>query len=132
MIVQTPLELLDLLKKQRKDLGISAALLASLAGVSPKFISQLENGKESIEIDSLLKVIQALGVSIPILAAPSETGKQIHLQRITLGMDQRTAAGLCNVSPKYLSNLENGYPKKRLNKLFDVLNGLGISIEVCL
>ncbi|GEM_PF-3965530 len=105
-------------------------MLASSANVSMKFLSQLENGKETVEVDSLLKVAHALGLNIPVLFDPVQTGAIVSAKRKVLGLDQITAAALCNVSPRYFSAIENGKPRKRLNKLFDVLNAFGIDVEV--
>jgi transcriptional regulator with XRE-family HTH domain len=109
---------------------INGAMLATSANVSPKFISQLENGKETVEVDSLVKVAHALGMNIPVLFNPARTGAIVTAKRKELGLDQITGAALCNVSPRFLSTIENGKPKKRLNKLFDVLKGFGIDVEV--
>lgn len=130
MRIETSQDLLSLLADCRRLTGIDASILATSANVSPKFISQLENGKESVEVDSLVKVARALGLNIPLLYDPERTGGLIKKKRQELGLDQITGAALCNVSPRFLSTIENGKPKKRLNKLFDVLTGFGIVIEV--
>jgi len=130
MNIRTVQELLDLIAKCRLSVGIDAAMLATSANVSPKFISQLENGKETVEVDSLIKVARALGMNIPVLFDPVHAGTLVKAKRLALELDQITGAALCNVSPRFLSTIENGKPKKRLNKLFDVLKGFGIDVEV--
>ncbi len=130
MIIQSANELLTFIANYRRSSGVDSAMLATSANVSPKFISQLENGKTTVEVDSLVKVARALGIKIPVLFDPATTGKLVRAKRSTLGIDQITGAALCNVSPRFLSTIENGRPKKRLNKLFDVLNGFGIKVEV--
>ena len=130
MNIQTVQDLLNVITQHRRSTGIDAAMLATSANVSTKFISQMENGKETVEVDSLAKVARALGMKIPILFNPEQTGKLVKEKRKELGLDQITGAALCNVSPRFLSTIENGNPKKRLNKLFDVLNGFGITIDV--
>ena len=130
--MRTVQEILDLIAKRRRSEGIDAAMLATSANVSPKFLSQLENGKETVEVDSLVKVAHALGMNIPTLFDPDQTGAIVKTKRKALGLDQVTGAALCNVSPRFLSTIENGKPKKRLNKLFDVLKGFGIDVEVTL
>tara|TARA_R110001592_G_scaffold181747_1_gene424631 strand:- start:59104 stop:59502 length:399 start_codon:yes stop_codon:yes gene_type:complete len=132
MKVGTVQEILDLIAKRRRSEGIDGTMLATSANVSPKFLSQLENGKETVEVDSLVKVAHALGMNIPVLFDPAQTGNIVQAKRKTLGLDQITGAALCNVSPRFLSTIENGKPKKRLNKLFDVLKGFGIDVEVML
>lgn len=130
MKINTVQELFNLIAKTRRSLGIDILMLASSANVSPKFISQLENGKETVEVDSLVKVLRALGIDIPVLFDPACTGLLVKGKRLDLDLDQITGAALCNVSPRFLSTIENGKPKKRLNKLFDVLKGFGVDVEV--
>lgn len=130
--MSTVQEILDLIAKRRRSEGVDGAMLATSANVSPKFLSQLENGKETVEVDSLVKVARALGMNIPVLFDPVSTGTLVKVKRLELGLDQVTGAALCNVSPRFLSTIENGKPKKRLNKLFDVLKGFGIDVEVTL
>lgn len=123
-------QLLTLIRDRRKSLGIESQSLAAVSGVSKKFLSQLENLKVSVELDSLIKVTHSLGLSISVLDDPETTAIAIKTRRNELQLQQMVAASLCNVSPRFLSSLENGKPKKRLNKVFDVLNALGIEVEV--
>lgn len=130
MNVTTAKELLSEITKRRKALKIDAVSLASLSGVSLKFLSQLENGKESIETTSLLKVTGSLGIQIPFLDEPESLGKLISTRRKELDIDQLTTATMCGVSARFLSTIERGEPRKRLNKVFNVIHGLGLSVEV--
>lgn len=123
-------QLLTLIRDRRKSLGIESQSLAAVSGVSKKFLSQLENLKVSVELDSLIKVTHSLGLSISVLDDPETTAIAIKTRRNELQLQQMVAASLCYVSPRFLSSLENGKPKKRLNKVFDVLNALGIEVEV--
>jgi transcriptional regulator with XRE-family HTH domain len=91
---RTVQEILGLIAKRRRSEGIDVAMLASFANVSPKFISQLENGKETVEVDSLVKVAHALGMKIPILFDSVQTGAIVKAKRIELVLDQITGATL--------------------------------------
>ena len=122
-------DLAGLIRKQRKSLGIHIVTLAALANVSPKFISQLENGKETIEVDALLKVSHCLGIRLPLLDDRSLLAKKLREKRKALNIEQAIAASLCGVSPRFLSSIENAKEKKRLNKLFAVLKGFGFELE---
>lgn len=122
--------LLVVIKKHRVNTGMQSGALAALAGVSAKFMSQLENNKTTVETDALIKVSQVLGLKVPYLDNPETLAQAIKQQRKALNLDQAILASLCNVSPKFLSALENAHSKKRLNKVFDVLNGLGLTMEV--
>lgn len=130
MRVDSAEQVLNVIRERRITSGLESRVLAGLAGVSAKFLSQLENKKTTVETDSLVKVSQALGLDIPLLDDPATLAKTIKDQRKSLGLDQAVLAGLCNVSPKFLSALENAHPKKRLNKVFDVLNSLGLDMEI--
>lgn len=130
MKILNPEDLLSAIAQRRRSMGIDAAMLATSANVSLKFLSQLENGKTTVAVDSLVKVTRALGLEIPVLSDLAATGRQVRQRRDELGLDQITGAGLCNVSPRFLSTVENGKSGKRLNKLFDVLIGFGIAVEV--
>ena len=50
----------DLVRDQRKQRGWSQTRLAEKVGVSRLWISQLENGKESVEFGLVLKTLRAL------------------------------------------------------------------------
>lgn len=55
-----------LVRRQRRKIGLRQAELASLAGVGSRFVSELENGKPSLEIGRVFKVIEAVGLSIAV------------------------------------------------------------------
>ena len=52
----------ELIKKRRKNLGMKQADLALVSGTGVRFISDLENGKETCEIGKVLKVLENLGM----------------------------------------------------------------------
>lgn len=47
----------EFVKKERKKNHLNQADLALYAGVSTKFISQLENGKEALKLDKINQVL---------------------------------------------------------------------------
>lgn len=49
---------------RRKALGFTQMELAELAGVSPRFIHELENGKSTVRLDRMLAVATALGLEL--------------------------------------------------------------------
>jgi len=51
-------------KAQRKLLGMTQAELALVSGTGVRFISDLENGKESCELGKTLKVLKNLGIEL--------------------------------------------------------------------
>lgn len=55
-----------LIRDTRKAQGISQEQLAGVAGTGVRFISDLENGKERIQLAKVLKVLEALGLGMYI------------------------------------------------------------------
>lgn len=52
------------IRARRKELGYTQAFVAEYAGVSASFLSELENGKETIRIDKALHVAGLLGLNV--------------------------------------------------------------------
>jgi HTH-type transcriptional regulator / antitoxin HipB len=52
------------LRDRRKQLGLTQAEAAALAGVSPRFVYDLEKGKPSVALDRVLLLSEALGVQL--------------------------------------------------------------------
>lgn len=48
----------------RKKAGVTQIELADLAGVGKTVVFDIEHGKESVQFNSLLKVLKALNISI--------------------------------------------------------------------
>ena len=60
-------ETLDLgreIRARRKELGYTQVFLADYAGVSVSFLSELENGKETVQINKLMEVLSLLGMDL--------------------------------------------------------------------
>ena len=53
-----------LIKKQRKLAGMNQAELAMVSGTATRFISDLENGKESCQVGKVMAVCQNLGLEL--------------------------------------------------------------------
>ncbi|MGA1825209.1 MAG: type II toxin-antitoxin system Y4mF family antitoxin [bacterium] len=51
----------NLMKNRRKDVKLTQRELAGLCSVGVRFISELENGKKTLEIEKVLKVAKNLG-----------------------------------------------------------------------
>jgi transcriptional regulator with XRE-family HTH domain len=60
-------ELGHLIKQRRKDLSEKQKDIAALCGVGPRFLSELERGKETAEIGKALEVLKRIGLDIWIL-----------------------------------------------------------------
>jgi HTH-type transcriptional regulator/antitoxin HipB len=55
-----------LVKQQRKQLGLNQAELAMTSGTGVRFISDLENGKETCQLGKSIKVLETLGLQLSI------------------------------------------------------------------
>jgi len=61
---------------------------------------------------------------------PKDLGQAVRQQRKHDGLTLVEAAGLVNVGVRFLSELENGKPTVRLDKLLQVVNGLGLRLGI--
>ncbi|MBQ6388647.1 MAG: helix-turn-helix transcriptional regulator [Mogibacterium sp.] len=52
------------IRARRKELGYTQVFLADYAGVSVSFLSELENGKETVQINKLMEVLSLLGMDL--------------------------------------------------------------------
>ncbi len=59
-----------MVRRAREEKGVSQIKLAELAGVGRRFVSELENGKSSLEFNKVLQVAAAAGVAV-MARAPS-------------------------------------------------------------
>jgi HTH-type transcriptional regulator/antitoxin HipB len=65
-IISTTAQLSHALRSARKTRGLSQEKAGQLVGLLPKTISALENHPGSVSIDSLLKLLSALGLELAI------------------------------------------------------------------
>lgn len=64
IIVFTPTDLGAFLRSRRKKLGYTQEKLARLCGTGVRFISDLENGKETVQLGKALMVASSLGIDL--------------------------------------------------------------------
>ncbi len=57
-------EIGSLIRKRRKATGMTLATMASLMGVSTRFLGELERGRSTVAAGSLLQVMQAVGIDL--------------------------------------------------------------------
>ena len=62
----------EMIKAQRKKLGYTQKYICEVSGISASFISDLENGKGTVQLQKLLAVISALGLSMFVYSAWSD------------------------------------------------------------
>jgi HTH-type transcriptional regulator / antitoxin HipB len=53
-----------LVRARRQELGVTQVQLADIARTGVRFISDLETGKRSVRLETVLKVLDALGLEL--------------------------------------------------------------------
>ena len=66
MIIKSTKELGILIKETRKKQKLTQIELAQLSNLGTRFISDLENGKPTCEIEKVFKVITNLGIKFEV------------------------------------------------------------------
>lgn len=66
MTIKNIKDVAKIIKDTRKKQGLTQAELAGASGVGVRFIVDLENGKETCQIDKTLRIIKMLGISINV------------------------------------------------------------------
>ncbi|MGI6781755.1 MAG: helix-turn-helix transcriptional regulator [Acholeplasmataceae bacterium] len=56
----------NLVRKKRKELGLTQAYLAAVANTGVRFISDLENGKPTVELEKTLNVLKVLNINLEV------------------------------------------------------------------
>jgi len=74
-------ELAEIIKFHRKKSGLSQSKLAMLSGVGKTVIFDIEKGKETIQLDTLVKILRVLNISMrfesPIMKELTKRGDGI-------------------------------------------------------
>lgn len=74
--IVTPDELGRLIRFKRKEIGVRQEVAAGMAGVGTKFLSQLENGKETAELGKTLQVLRKMGLDVYIFPRSADPFKE--------------------------------------------------------
>jgi transcriptional regulator with XRE-family HTH domain len=70
-------------------------------------------------------------MKVPVKSV-ADIGQVIRITRISQELDQLTAAQLSNAGQSFLSHLENGKETAQIGKVLQVLESLGIGVELTL
>lgn len=62
--LSSSIELGQLVRKTRKEQGLTQLDVAGLAGLSNRFVIDLERGKETLQIQKVLDVLALLGLEL--------------------------------------------------------------------
>jgi y4mF family transcriptional regulator len=63
-ILDSPEAIGRLVRSRRRELDLTQAEVAGVARTGVRFISELESGKQSVQLDTLLRVLEALGLTL--------------------------------------------------------------------
>jgi HTH-type transcriptional regulator / antitoxin HipB len=63
-ILENPEAIGRLVRARRRELGLTQGDVAAVARTGVRFISELESGKRSVQVDSVLKIFDALGLTL--------------------------------------------------------------------
>ncbi len=64
MLIRTPRDLGAAIRERRRELGLDQQALANKIGVSRQWVIEIEKGKPRAEVGLVLRVLDALGVSL--------------------------------------------------------------------
>ncbi|MCX8566075.1 MAG: transcriptional regulator, y4mF family [Glomeribacter sp. 1016415] len=70
-VIHTPSDLGEALRHTRKQLKLTQPQLALVANVGVRFLVELEAGKPTIQLEGVLRVIQALNSQLILTMHPS-------------------------------------------------------------
>jgi y4mF family transcriptional regulator len=65
--IQNAMELGKMVASQRKAQGLTQSDLAGLAQTGTRFISDLENGKGTVQFDKVMHILNLLGLYVVIM-----------------------------------------------------------------
>lgn len=62
---------------RRLDMGMSQSDLAESSGISRKWISEFESGKATVEFALVMRVLEALSLSLELSGVPTEVSPHL-------------------------------------------------------
>lgn len=72
----------SLVRARRNKLHLRQGEVAALAGVSTRFVHTVEHDKQTIRLDSLLKVLDTLGLKLIVKGPDGST--EVHFEELLL------------------------------------------------
>lgn len=64
------------IRSKRKEIGMRQETAAGMTGVGTKFLSQLENGKETAELGKALQVLYKMGLELYVFPRSADPLKE--------------------------------------------------------
>ena len=75
MRITTMHDLCSLAKGRRVELGLTQADLAARTGTSRAWVNSFENGKRTVELSLVLRVLDALDIGLEAVDAAAQAGR---------------------------------------------------------
>ncbi len=66
VVVNTPLQIGQLVRQRRKEAGLTLKDAAAMAGVGVRFLSELERGKSTLQLGLAIRILQLFGLELRI------------------------------------------------------------------
>jgi len=64
VILQTPQQLGEVIRRRRRELGLTQTQVAEVANTNLRFVSELERGKPTARLENVLRVLATLGIEL--------------------------------------------------------------------
>lgn len=92
-------------RARRVQLRLRQEELADLAGVSERFVYALENGKQTVQLDKLLAVLNALGLHLELHRGADSskrmTQRQMQFNKVSSVLAPNPVAPSADASPRH-------------------------------
>ena len=82
MATHFPVQLAVAVRTRRADLRLSQQDLADMAGVSERFVRFVEQGKPSLRLDTLLALLDTLGLELQLATRTSAAARALATQAL--------------------------------------------------
>ncbi|MCK5082832.1 MAG: helix-turn-helix transcriptional regulator [Candidatus Omnitrophica bacterium] len=74
--IKTIKDIGSIVRSKRKEIGLTQKQVSDMCNVGVRFLSELENGKMTLEIGKVLTILNALGLEVKIEARGFESCKR--------------------------------------------------------
>ncbi|MBO8126349.1 MAG: helix-turn-helix domain-containing protein [Firmicutes bacterium] len=128
------------LRRHRKSRNYTLVQLAEKVGVSPSYLSEIEQNKKRPSIKTVMRIAEALGIDANALLPPELSqngpeeeiylGGKLKVARVRKGWNLTKTSKLAGISPAYLSQIERGQVNPSIDVLKRLADVLGISLPV--
>jgi len=108
------------LKRLRKLRGYTQTQLGERVGLSRKYLSEIENGKANISIDTLMLLLETLNSDLEqLLLHEEDAEKKLRLIRAILDLGSREIAHLLSLFPDLRRASQETNPAPQLARASD-------------